>query len=463
MFKHFKFGITICAIGLSAWVAQSAVAADKELLDILLQNEKITQAQYDYLMDKERMSEADKKELASNDVNVKLDKKGIQFETADKNFQFRLGGRIHADASFSSGDNYVEKNNPTQHVEANDGTEIRRARMEFLGTFFKDWHFKSQVDFADNKVGVKDMFVNYTGLDFMEITLGQQKQAFSRELQESSNDLIFMERSLMNVLNEPTVDRAIGLNLSHYGDNYSAQVGIYGDTVTANKENDKADEGWAISSRLTYALIQEKDKVIHLGVAGNYRVPDDKGNVTDKGLKYAYETTHMSNLNLINTGTITGINNIKMVGLEANALYGPFTLGGEYTHTWLNREGGKSNLAFDGWYTEASWTLTGESRRYKKGKFYKVEPSNNFSFNHGGLGAWELAARYAETDLNDGDVLGGQMSNLTIALNWYVNSNIRFMADYSRVLDISNSPLTKVGGGQPDNLDTFMMRGQLAF
>ncbi len=409
-------------------------------------------------------------------VGVKLNEKGIQFETADKNFNFRLGGRIHADASYSNDDNFVTAYDTGKgstlvpkgtHREANDGTEIRRGRMEFLGTFYKDWEFKSQVDFADNSIAIKDMYVQYNGLKVatlpLAITFGAQKQAFSRELQESSNDMMFMERSLMNTLNEPTVDRAIGLNVATLNKDWTGQVGIYGDTVAANKEKDKRDEGWAINSRWTYAPINEKTKLIHLGVAGNYRAPDAKDEVNDKPFSYSYETSHLSNLNLLDTGHITNINNIKMVGLEANGLYGPFTVGGEYTHTWLDREKNSANVEFDGWYGEASWTITGESRKYKTGKFYKVEPNKNFSFKNGGWGAWELATRYAEADLNSGSVNGGQMTNLTVALNWYVNKNIRFMANYNKVLEVNNSPLTTVSGGKPDNLDVFMMRGQLAF
>jgi phosphate-selective porin OprO/OprP len=408
----------------------------------------------------EHMTEAEQ-------VKVKLDKKGVQFETADKNFNFRLGGRIHADASYSSDDNFVKRGTTTPHIEANDGTEIRRGRMEFLGVFYKDWEFKSQVDFADNKVAIKDMFVQYNGMNLatlpLAITFGSQKQAFSRELQESSNDMMFMERSLMNTLNEPTVDRAIGLNIASLNKNWTGQVGIYGETVEPNGEKDKADEGWAINSRWTYAPINEKTKLIHLGVAGNYRVPDAKDDVSDKDLSFSYETSHMSNLKVLDTGHISKINNIKMVGLEANGLYGPFTIGGEYTHTWLDQKDGSNNLEFDAWYGEASWTITGESRKYKTGKFYKVEPDKEFSFKNGGLGAWEVALRYAEADLNSGSINGGQMSNLTVALNWYINSNIRFLADYNKVLEINNSPLTTVSGGKPDSLDMFMVRGQLAF
>ncbi len=395
-------------------------------------------------------------------TKIVMDKKGLQVESADKNFQFKLGGRIHADANYTNNDNLVEAGT-TDHVEANDGTEIRRARIDFVGTFFKDWNFKTQVDFADNAVAMKDLFMQYTGLGFMSVTAGQQKQNFSRELLESSNDQMFMERSLMNVLNAPVVDRAIGLDLqSTAKENWTASLGIFGDTIAANKNNGKADEGWSVSGRATYAPIEEKTKVIHLGVAGNYRVPNANDQVMDKGLVYEYETNHMSNLFLVEA-PVKDINNIKMLGLEASGLYGPFSAGAEYTRTWLDRKNGNDNLTFDGWYADAAWTITGESRKYKQGKFYKLDPAQEFSFKNGGLGAWEVAARYSNVDLNDGAFTGGELSNVTVALNWYLNTNFRLMADYTRAFNITNPAVTKVSGADPDDNNTFSLRGQLAF
>ena len=156
-------------------------------------------------------------------VKTTMDKKGLQVETADKAFRFKLGGRLHADASYHNGDNYLEDG---EHVEANDGTEIRRARMRFEGVFHNDWLFRTEADFSDDNVRVKDAFIQYLGLKhYAIITVGQQKQNFSRELQESSNDMMFTERSLMNILNNPTVDRAIGLNFEHFGEKLTAKLG----------------------------------------------------------------------------------------------------------------------------------------------------------------------------------------------------------------------------------------------
>lgn len=404
-----------------------------------------------------------------NNIQIRQGKDGaFSIETADGDFNFKLGGRINVDTSFSNHDHFTDA--AGNNIEANDGTEIRRGRLKFEGTFYKDWFFKSEVDFAENNVAITDMFIQYHGLEFARIRAGQQKQAFSRELQESANDLLFMERSAMNVLNGRTVNRAVGINVfSHgksifgLGQNWTGQIGIYGDTVNANNRNIFADEGWGVSSRVTFAPIAAQDKAIHIGVAGNYREPNDAGEVIDKPLTLAYETTNMSNLDLIST-LITDINNIKMLGIEGHGLKGPFSIGGEFANSWIDLKGGAgSRLNFNGWYAEAAWTLTGESRVYNNGLFYRVIPENTFSFAKGGLGAWELAMRYAEVDLNDGAFKGGELGNLTVGLNWYPNQIVRLMANYDKVLRINDSPLIPKDGGKIDDLNTFMFRTQLAF
>jgi phosphate-selective porin OprO and OprP len=62
-----------------------------------------------------------------------------------------------------------------------------------------------------------------------------------------------------------------------------------------------------------------------------------------------------------------------------------------------------------------------------------------------------------------GSFKGGKLSNLSIALNWYPNRIVRFMAGYDKALQIKDSPLTNRGGSKVDNLDTFMFRAQLVY
>jgi phosphate-selective porin OprO/OprP len=67
-----------------------------------------------------------------------------------------------------------------------EGFELRRARLYAAGTLWTDYDFKAQFDFAGNNVSIKDLFVKYTGLDWIDLTVGNQKQTISLELQHHS-------------------------------------------------------------------------------------------------------------------------------------------------------------------------------------------------------------------------------------------------------------------------------------
>lgn len=76
-------------------------------------------------------------------------------------------------------------------------------------------------------------------------------------------------------------------------------------------------------------------------------------------------------------------------------------------------------------------------------------------------GAWEVAARLSYLDLNDGgDIKGGQETNLTLGLNWYLNPNLRLMFNYIRahVENRGTSPPVDKG-----NANIFQTRLQFAF
>jgi phosphate-selective porin OprO/OprP len=59
-----------------------------------------------------------------------------------------------------------------------------------------------------------------------------------------------------------------------------------------------------------------------------------------------------------------------------------------------------------------------------------VKPKNNYSAASGGTGAWEAKARYSGLDLDDSNITGGELDNITVGLNWYLNPNTRVMWDY---------------------------------
>ncbi len=132
----------------------------------------------------------------------------------------------------------------------------------------------------------------------------------------------------------------------------------------------------------------------------------------------------------------------------------------------------KPDLNFDGWYMQASWVLTGESRGYSTANaaFTSPKPRIPFSVDGGGWGAWELAARYSDVDLNDhdgafhlatpfGGVRGGEQKIWTAGINWYPNSVLRFALDYQWI-DIGR--LSGAGGNVGQDLQALSLRSQLS-
>ncbi|MCH9798976.1 MAG: porin, partial [Betaproteobacteria bacterium] len=171
-----------------------------------------------------------------------------------------------------------------------------------------------------------------------------------------------------------------------------------------------------------------------------------------------------SNLKLLDTPNIADFDKVNIGVLEFAAMYGPLSFQSEYAKAVVNRNN-NPDLDFTAWYANVGYTLTGEHREYKPqdGEFKRLKPKTDFSLKNGTWGAWEVAARLDSLDLNDGLIQGGDGDRYTVALNWYLNYNFRIMADYSKIYDIDNGPVTHANGDEADDIDTFTLRAQWAF
>lgn len=416
------------------------------------------------LLMKGRAGEKEAADKAAKDnATVKVGKKGLEVASPDGNFKMKIGGRLHADMTYHDGDNdLLVGGDPTDPIEATDGTDVRRARIAISGDIMKDFGYIIEADFGGDAVSMKDLFLTYEGLDNWVFTAGHQKHAMSMEVQESSNDIMFTERSLAFALSVPYFDRAIGLNAKTFGDNWNVQAGVYGDSMGRNSSNGREGSGWAI--RGTVAPVNTDTRVIHLGANFGQRETNFENEPNSQSPRFRYETTNMSDLYLSNTGTIADLEKVDLGVLEVAGMYGPFSVQSEFAKAKAEREVGPE-VDFNAFYVQAGWTLTGESRTYnaQDGEFKRLKPRNPFDMGKGTWGAWEVAARYDQLDLEDEDIMGGEQKRATLALNWYLNENVRLMADYARSFDLENSPITTSSGGEPDSIDVFNLRAQWAF
>jgi len=340
-----------------------------------------------------------------------------------------LGGRIQVDATEFNDD----------EANLNSGTEFRRARLFAEGDIADNWSYKAQYDFAGNRTTMKDAYIRYSGFNFGKITIGQFKQEFGLEELTSSKYITFIERT------SPTeafaLSRRIGIGLSGDADRWHYAFSAFGQEES---DSEGADEGYGFAGRVTWAPQIGDNSFLHFGGAANWQQPTSRDDETWR--VRARPEAHQSNVRFVDTGTLTDVDDIVTYGVEGAGVFGPWSIQGEWMGQSVNGDGEEPDLT--GYYVYGSWFLTGESRAYKGGKFGRTKATN----------AWELAVRYSDTDLEDGDVLGGEQKNITLAVNYYVNPYLRFMFNY---VAIDADP--PAGGGPQDEPGAFIVRAAMDF
>ncbi len=418
------------------------------LIKMLHENGTVSDAQYGRLLaeleQNKRQGEQVQKQLDEklaeatkpSDVDVQV-KGGLKISTRDGAFSTQLGGRLQLDAASYSG-----------APAMGDGTEVRRAYLTLQGKMYHDWGYRLQYNFAStgaNGKGILDAYIDYNGFNNLNLRVGNFKEPFTLYEATSDNFVTFTERPLAAAFSP---GRRIGVMALDEQNDWTWAVGVFGDSVSTKGGSD--DEGWGASARTTVAPINEKDRLIHIGLSANYRDTGDNGTVQ---FKQAPET-HVAGVNIVDTGLIADTKEVVKLGAELAGVWGPLSAQAEYITTTVNRNG-LSDLDFDGWYLETAYFLTGESRQYKNGKFGRPKPSINVG--EGGVGAWQLALRYSTIDLDDGLVDGGEADAMTVGLNWYPTPTLRFTANYIDVLDVDGGPFDK----QEPRI--FQVRSQWAF
>lgn len=233
--------------------------------------------------------------------------------------------------------------------------------------------------------------------------------------------------------------------------------------------------------RAAFDPLHGPDYDVHLGASlQGVLSPADTtaGPVTTKAIRLQERPeSRVTGVRLVDTAAITA-DGANIYGLEAGASYGPAYLAGEWFKIDVNRTAvgavaSPSDPSFSGWYVQGSYALTGERHGWTSttGGFKGLKPNEPFNLNHGTWGAWELAARYSDLDLNDnagsrgaaaplGGIRGGTQKVTSLGLNWYPNSVVRFLLDYQWV---KVRRLNAAGADIGEDVDTLSFRSQFSF
>lgn len=430
----------IAAMSALSTPAYATNEAMLDLLKILRDKGGITHSEYELLVNAakadgekvEGIKAETKEELkeATKDLPKVTLKGKFKIESQDGKHSFQPIGRIFWDSIWVDDDG-------TNSVTG--GSELRRARLGFEAQFFKHWKAKLEYDFAGGEAALKDGYIGYgnkfSGGNKYSIKVGQHHVPFGFATKNSSKYMSFLRRPLFaDGPLSPARQYGAAMEIHEPDYRWNVNFGWFlgePDDGKVNVEGAGEDaQTWAVRVSGIPFMTDHKH-MVQLG--GSYMHINTEGD----GLRVRQRAlTHLDPTRMFDTGTWAGQQDIDAFDLEALGIYGPFYALGEYVQ-WNVDDENSIDADLSAWSVEAGWFLTGESKKFSKSYWSGISP--NQEFGKGGWGAWEIAFRYENMDLTDNLIVGGDGNVFTAGLNWYPIKNVRFMADYSKVVDFDRA------------------------
>ncbi len=407
---------------------------------------------------------------------------GLSYENPNcADYWFKLSGLLRFDETFFMG-SYRDKG-----ANYPNGGNIRTADLYIEGGVGEDWSYSIPLEFA---TAGRPRFGNTTWISYSGFADNNQAYVglvpgnwFGLDNANSGTWNPFLERSL--VANTFYPGDGIGVMTDFWSDNAGLTLVAMKSDQSVFNEVSRVRDRWRATARATVAPKHEAGDAWHFGVSGAYRevvntvsgLPATFSNGSGAGFAVSNPGARVRNSTGTGIGnvvsTVTGnaglpiqANNVRMFNVEAARQIGPFMLEGEYTNAFVHRMGTQSfvqadgttvqvaqgTVRFSGWNIQTRYLLTGEHHFYdvRDGQFGSVKPCSAY-------GAFEIAARYDFVDLNDKNVRGGTQHDVTVGLNWFLNQQVRFSANYIR------ASIHPANDAQHRNLDIIGLRAQVRF
>lgn len=402
---------------------------------------------------------------------------GFVARSADRSFQIHLGGRLEFDNNWFTQDNNILIGR-TEDQRMRDGTLFRRARFRADGLLWEFIDFACEVNFAniqdisnvDNdlvqvgSVGLTDFYLTFRDIPLLgNVRVGHIQAPIGFERYTGSNAWYYMERSSMwdAFYNPNDYQNGVVIFNSYLDD----RITLAGSAAWIGKSDVQsfgfgAHEGkYGVGGRVTALPYYEDDgrKLLHVG-AGYFHqaLVENRFSVASRPLLRA-GAGGTQTPNLVFTGTFFAPHGASIANVEGAMVWGPFSMSGDFAVLHVQDvfetdtpvpSGPRGDVTYKAAYVEAGLFVTpGDARRYDKktGTWARTIPVENAFLSHRdggrifGRGAVQLLARYTYLDLVDGTPVltptsggarAGRQHDLTLGVNWYLNSQTIFMINY---------------------------------
>jgi phosphate-selective porin OprO and OprP len=416
-------------------------------------------------------------------VSVTMPNGRPTISSADGRASVAIGSQVQFDVG-----GYFQSPYPsTQYPNLNYGVNLRRARIYVVGKF-DDFTANFTPEFGGTPDGTPTIYeanINYSGIKPVTATVGYFHPWFSLYDSQNANDFLLLERpSIIQIArNVAAGDARASLGAAAAWDQLFLSSYLTGTSYGAQKSSLLNGEQLGYVGRLAGRPYYDKDWNIYLGLSGETVFHP---NINTSGTQFVNQETltfqdrpelDIDMNNLITTGALS-VSGANSYGGGTGVSWRNFLVQGEYYKINVDQLVAPNKpspvLGFNGGYVEGGWVITGEPIRYNVGSaaFARPQVAEPFTLHGGGIGAWELAARYSVTSLNSnvipgvaqsvtGGVYGGFQQVAGLALSWYPNDWVRFylQGQYVNVDRLNAAGTSQIG----QHFFTLAGRAQIAF
>ncbi len=361
---------------------------------------------------------------AAPPVQARAGADGFSLQTEDGAYKLRIGGGIHFDGRFYTGD------------EAQLGTDtfgLRRARPFLIGTLARNFDFAFVPDFAGGVAVVQDAWVDARFTPRFRVKVGKFKEPFGLERLVSALNLLFIERALPTAL-APNRDIGVQLHGELAGGVVGYAAGVFNGVPDGGSVDLDVNDGKDLAGRLWLQPGRRGQSKALKNLGLGFAVTHGNQDGTLPTYKSGGQLTFFSY-----AAGASAYGSRTRLSPQASYTYGPVGLIAEWVSSEQevrrNATTPSVRLEHTAWQATVAVALTGEQDGPGT-----IKPKKSFAPGKG-LGALELVARVNGFDVDEATFSAGladrsrsasRVRAWALGLNWYLNRNLKESLSYER-------------------------------
>ncbi|PPE75404.1 porin [Solimonas fluminis] len=491
-------GVATLAVIASTGIARAADAPSVEELD---QRIKVLERQLE-------LQAEDAATKAKDATTASASDKGFSLKKGD--YELKIKGLVQADLRYFLDDfNPTRKAAPVESDRFNDTILFRRIRPTFEGSLGKLVGFRLTPEFAGDSATIVDAYLDAKFDPAYTLRVGKVKGPVALERLQSGGSTNFIERGFPTEL-APNRDLGVQLQGDLFNSTLNYTLGYYNGTADGrDATSSDGDSRKEIGARLFAEPFKNSPGILQglgFGIGSTFGSKEQgEANsgvaATTNNFLPRYRTPGQNVFFQYNTARAAAAAAIGHTGIYADGdhvrispqvywYYNNLGLIAEYIRSEQEVSAGvlaagaaastratstvTESFTNDAWQVSASWVITGEDASFRG----VAKPKNAYTPGGPGWGAFELAARYGELDIDD-DVFnaipgtaGGAANSFAnpnsaaseaksygVGVNWYLTSNLKTQLNYTNTSFEGGA----AGGQDREDEKTIFARFQVAF